>query len=295
MDAVSLEYNVPDWNTGWVLINTVENTGSYEWMVPPIQFRDCLLRISDADDETVKSVTDAFTIVPAALELGQPIGGEKLLADSEYEIQWDTKGDVYFVLIEYRAVGSGDDSWQTIGILPNTGSYNWMVPIMDCNDCYVRISDVDRPQISSTSSAFEIFTGKIYLGRPNGGEELLAEKDYYIRWETVGDIDTVWLEYGIVEGLITRWHTIEVVENTGLYRWTVPNVTSSKCLVRVSNADKPSIHALSSSFFTMLGFDCAMSLPADLSGDCRVDLKDLAMFVQDWLVCGRQPESFCWD
>ncbi len=40
--------------------------------------------------------------------------------------------------------------------------------------------------------------------------------------------------------------------------------------------------------------DCIGSLPADLSGDCRVDIEDFAMFAASWLDCNIIPADFCW-
>jgi hypothetical protein len=37
-------------------------------------------------------------------------------------------------------------------------------------------------------------------------------------------------------------------------------------------------------FFTTAGFRCAEVLPMDFNGDCRVDLLDLSLFAEYWLV-----------
>ena len=40
--------------------------------------------------------------------------------------------------------------------------------------------------------------------------------------------------------------------------------------------------------------DCIGSLPADISGDCRVDIEDFAMLAASWLDCNIIPADFCW-
>lgn len=40
--------------------------------------------------------------------------------------------------------------------------------------------------------------------------------------------------------------------------------------------------------------DCVGSLPADLTGDCRVDIKDFAMLAASWMTCNIIPADFCW-
>ncbi len=74
------------------------------------------------------------------------------------------------------------------------------------------------------------------------------------------------------------------------------NPTSS-CL----NAGKPTIgggfttigawDGISSGFSAVL--NCSMSIEMDFNYDCRVDLYDFAMFVQDWLECNLEPQSVC--
>ena len=60
---VKLEYstnNGHDWND----VNTVQNTGSYEWLVPEVtSSNQCLVRISDANDANVYDVSDDVFII----------------------------------------------------------------------------------------------------------------------------------------------------------------------------------------------------------------------------------------
>ena len=34
---------------------------------------------------------------------------------------------------------------------------------------------------------------------------------------------------------------------------------------------------------------------ADVSGDCRVNLEDIALVAMSWLKCNRLPQSACWE
>jgi hypothetical protein len=59
---VKIEYsanNGQDWND----VNTVANTGSYDWLVPEVTSPNCLVRISDANDPNIYDTSDdVFTI-----------------------------------------------------------------------------------------------------------------------------------------------------------------------------------------------------------------------------------------
>lgn len=39
---------------------------------------------------------------------------------------------------------------------------------------------------------------------------------------------------------------------------------------------------------------CTAPPAMDFTGDCLVNLADLAIFLQDWLVCGWEPQEACW-
>ncbi|MCF7955297.1 MAG: right-handed parallel beta-helix repeat-containing protein [Phycisphaerae bacterium] len=40
-------------------------------------------------------------------------------------------------------------------------------------------------------------------------------------------------------------------------------------------------------------YDCTEAIPGDVNGDCKVDLKDLAVICLHWLECNREPASAC--
>ncbi len=39
---------------------------------------------------------------------------------------------------------------------------------------------------------------------------------------------------------------------------------------------------------------CIAHLTADLTGDCKVDLSDIAEIAMQWLICNIRPEEYCW-
>lgn len=123
-------------------------------------------------------------------------------------------------------------------------------------------------------------TGTLQLLAPNGGEELIADRTETISWTSTGGIVNVLLEYSINNGL--DWNIIDVsTPNNGLYEWTIPQVTSEQCLVRISNTSFQTVNDTSDAVFTV--FVCQLDSVADLDGNCKVDLSDLALIAADWL------------
>ncbi len=124
---------------------------------------------------------------------------------------------------------------------------------------------------------------------PNGGEDLMAGNVSFFSWTwTTGDVlNLVTLDYSVDSGL--DWIEIGTVANTGVYAWEVPGVDSLNCLIRVSNAANPQVNDTSSAVFRI--FHC--HLDYDLTGDCFIDLRDLARLASEWLQCGDWLDPRC--
>lgn len=83
-----------------------------------------------------------------------PNGGESVAAESTEIIQWVTRvpeTEIPMVQLEYSL--DNGVTWQTIAIdAPNTGSYNWSVPLVASNQCLIRITANDGDAIASDVS-----------------------------------------------------------------------------------------------------------------------------------------------
>jgi hypothetical protein len=90
------------------------------------------------------------------------------------------------------------------------------------------------------------------LQSPNGGEVWNAGQVYEILWETKPDINDITIEYSINGG--TDWLAVSPsnVGNTGSYMWLTPDLTSTQCVVRISDTHNPSSFDQSDAVFTIL-------------------------------------------
>lgn len=126
----------------------------------------------------------------AALRLLAPNGGEELMADSTYTIQWETEGEISNVLIEYST--NNGSAWTAVDP-PNTGNsglYDWLVPAVDSNECLVRVSDAGDPSVYDTSN--NLFTMFICQGPIEGD----LNEDCYVNFRDFAIFATHWLECG---------------------------------------------------------------------------------------------------
>jgi len=96
----------------------------------------------------------------SSLKVLDPNGGESLLANSAYTISWaDIRGDGNCpgnYLLDY-SIDNGEN-WIPVdsNSVSNTCSYDWLVPVVDSNQCLVRMSDANDASIYDTSDV--VFT-----------------------------------------------------------------------------------------------------------------------------------------
>ncbi|MFQ5649776.1 MAG: tandem-95 repeat protein [bacterium] len=78
------------------------------------------------------------------------------------------------------------------------------------------------------------------LTAPAPGDTLLAESTYEVAWQWTGAIEQVQIEFSADNGV--SWNVLATVQNSGVYSWSVPNIFSPACLLRISGtaAGEPS-------------------------------------------------------
>jgi beta propeller repeat protein len=120
----------------------------------------------------------------------------------------------------------------------------------------------------------------ITVTQPNGNETWMAGRQQQVQWQSTGAVSTVKIELYNGSG----WQTLaDSAANSGSLNVTIPaGVNSNQCLVKVSDAANLSVTDQSNAVFTI--FQCM--LKADLTGDCYVDMADLAELAKQWLQCG---------
>ncbi len=144
--------------------------------------------------------------------------------------------------------------WNSIASsVPNTGSYNWVLPAVDSNNCLVRISDTVTSASDMSDAVFTIWQlPSITVTAPDGGESWGRRTVHTITWTTTGNIQDVKIQYSQNAG--NDWiNIVSSTANDGSYQWTVPNVnrTKTQCLVRIMTLDDTVLDT-SNNYFTIL-------------------------------------------
>ncbi len=157
IENVLIEYSTNN-GASWTAVNppNMGNDGIYDWEIPASPSRECLVRISDANDLGIYDTSDStFRIL--SLNLLSPNGGECLQAEITTTIEWESFATLGDVLVEYSLDGG---PWTEV-VPPNTGntgSYNWSVPVASTIYCKVRVTNPADPNDYDTNdSMFSIY------------------------------------------------------------------------------------------------------------------------------------------
>ncbi len=129
------------------------------------------------------SLVNGFNVnldAATGIVLTNPNPGDVLFANSTYDIEWNALG-AFNLYIEFSSDGGA--TWSTVATnLPSTdGGYIWNVPNIVSTTCLLRATSMTDPNVTSTSSMFEIFKPfQFILG--NGGERWPVGSQQTISW-----------------------------------------------------------------------------------------------------------------
>jgi len=247
---VMLEYSTDGGSSWTTILSGTPNDGTQLWSVPVVASTNCLIRISDMTDGIPEDVSDApFTItVLPTLTVISPNGGEDWSAASSQTITWSSTGSISDLEIEFS--DDGGTGWTAVvASTPNDGSHPWVTPATASDSCLVRISDAsDGDPWDQSDALFSISVPSLTVVSPNGGEDWAAGGDRDITWTSAGSIDQVKIECSTDDG--AGWTSIiTVTPNDGHHPWSVPQLVSDLCLVKISDvADEGTVDQSDSAF-----------------------------------------------
>ncbi len=257
--SYAIDYST-DAGTDWIAVQpqTNGNPLTFNWLVPATASGNCLVRVLawDPSGNIGSDVSNAAfaivspDIIPPAVALSSPNGGEQWYSGSIHPITWsatDSAG-VASCAIDY-STNSGAN-W--IAIQPQTNgnplTYAWTVPATPSSNCLARVRAWDPSgNIGSdvSNAAFAIAAPPdtippvVAVTSPNGGEKWRAGMNRYIRWTDSDNVGITMnkIEYSTNGGanwiLIRDWTS----GDPHTFGWWVPDLPSVTCLVRVSVGD----------------------------------------------------------
>lgn len=93
-----------------------------------INSKECRIKVLDATNDTIISISDKFSVGKESFEITDPKAGEKLCANNNYLLKWNSE-NVDKVLLMY-SLNSGEvwKKLQLSGLEANSHEYLWKVP-----------------------------------------------------------------------------------------------------------------------------------------------------------------------
>lgn len=271
VSEVNLEYttNGADWNL--IAENVSATTGTYTWEVPNNATTTCKVRISDSNDQTIFDESDQnFEIIGASITLLTPNGNENLTYKSVQEISWEST-NVQTVVLQYTINGT---EWNSIDTVAATlDDYNWVVPNTPSTTCKVRVMDFEHNSLFDESDEnFTILESSVKILSPNGGENfrIATEQEIFFQIQNVSSIRF---------DLVTESNTWLVKSFQNLasgnhaFVWTVPNIASDECKIKISAENLNGIFDESDEAFQISPI---YVYPGDANDDGIVNLNDVS-------------------
>ncbi len=199
---VKIEYST-NGGSNWTSITaSTDNDGSHSWSpLPAVTSADCLIRVSETDDDPTDVSDAVFTIAaPAGITVTSPNGGETWSVGAQQDITWSTSGIVGNVRIDYSTAGAGGTYTPIVASTANDGTYSWTVPNVDSTQCVIKVSESDGSPADTSNGTFTIEpTPFITVTSPNGSECWRQGTAHNITWDSgsiSGDVTVYLLKNG---------------------------------------------------------------------------------------------------
>ncbi len=236
VDEVAILLSTDGGNQWNLIAGPMPNTGMFAWTVPNIDSMDCFIKVEEALNGLASDTNDqAFTIAPPSISVQTPVSGEYLEMGYDYNITWTHMGKVEEVAVLLST--DGGNQWDLIaGPMPNTGIFTWRVPNIGSTDCFIKVEEALNGLAADTNDqAFTIAPPNITVQTPVSGEYLEMGYDYNITWTHMGKVDEVAILLSTDGG--NQWDMIGgPMPNTGVFAWTVPNIASNDCYIKVEDS-----------------------------------------------------------
>ncbi len=248
------------WQT--LVSNRSVQSGYYGWDVSDISSSTCRIRVVSLDYPEVMDASDAdFTIARRTIEVTSPVGGETWCVGSTQQITWNSSNLDGNVIISLRSLDGSHEN-TIASYIPNTGSYEWTVPLLTEPQHTVVVKSYDYPVVRGESAGpVTISEGALTVLSPNGGEEITIGAAVPITWDSCNaPAGNMMVELSRDGG--STWATIIAdTPNDGAQNWTAAAPASTQCRVRVTSLADSSFTDISNADFSLVSRSIRVSSP----------------------------------
>ncbi|MFH0733773.1 MAG: T9SS type A sorting domain-containing protein [bacterium] len=253
INLIKIEYSSDGivWNL--ITANAQSSLGRYDWAIPAnLNSANAYIRLSDGEsDAGLSFVSSSFSINNIIINF--PVGNEVFKGGTTQNIKWVASPSISNVRIDYRL--DDNSNWKTITNSTSAalGNYFWNIPdSLSTIACKIRIRSTSDTAVSSISEGY-FKIGNLQIITPNGGEKLVGNANYNIRWSSTNSVNYVRLQYSLDGGVnyINIPNASSYPANAGLFPWSVPNILTSNAKIRILDSDSPVIFDNSDADFSI--------------------------------------------
>ncbi|MCP4213769.1 MAG: hypothetical protein GY765_03885, partial [bacterium] len=222
VENVVLSYSTDNGEYWEPIAGPIANTGSYEWTLPNMPCPEYLVKVEEENGFMADTNDGYFEVKPPEITVTSPMGGESFFMGTPITVTWTSAGVVDNVVLSYST--DRGEYWEPIvGPIPNTGSYEWVLPNMPHWQYSVYVEEEHGFVSGSNPNFFEVKPPEITVTSPVGGEEFFMGTPITITWTSAGVVDNVVLYYSTDQG-DTMESIAGPIPNTGSYEWVLPNM-----------------------------------------------------------------------
>ncbi len=245
--AVKIEYSTNSGSTWSTIIASTANDGSHAWTLPSTPATQVMVRVSDADSPSLYGQATSGTFAIGGL--AAPTGVAALSYNAAVHVTWTgSTSDGITGYGIYR--GSTADNMSRIGTVATAIRIYRDSSVTNCTD-YVygvkALAGSAESPMSNTAAARPSAPGTITVTAPTANERIAANSSRAIAWSWTGCFAETKIEYSTNSG--SSWVSItDQTANNGSYSWQVPNISSTRALLRVSDRQNSAVLDVSDTF-----------------------------------------------
>ena len=239
---VRLDYST-DGGTTWTnIITSTANDGTHSWTPPFTYGTNYKVKIANVSDLLTTDISATPFTVQNPIAVTLPNGGETFYGCSSYNITWSKPSSCISQFSVYYSIDNGS-TWILIANPLNaagtTQSQSWTVPnSISTTQALVKVVDYYNSSVSFdvSNANFTIApSNDITVTAPNGGETFQGLSSTTITWTNLPSASGQYnLQYSTNGGASYTTIASNVIGNA--YVWSVPNIPSTTCLIKVIDA-----------------------------------------------------------
>lgn len=160
--------------------------------------------------------------------------GEVVNSGEETVISWSSTG-ISDIKIEYTLDNGGNWNVISSSTAASLGSFNWTTPSILSDECKIKLTDISNINVyDKSNTVFSIQSYELTLTSPNGGNYYVIGNSVPIQWSNTPVAD-IKIEFSSNNG--SDWEGIiaSISAASGTYDWTIPNINSNQCKIRITD------------------------------------------------------------